>query len=178
MEFEGPAKDLRQFLGALRRRRELVEIEAPVDPVLEVAEIHRRVAAADGPALWFRRVEGSPFSLVTNLFGSIGRVEAAFGPEPRELLEPLVQVLQSSPPPGPWQLLRSPQVRRAVRAGVRIRSRGPVLECRQPTVDLSALPLTKSWPEDGGDFLTLPLVLTEHPEPWRQQSRYLPDATI
>ena len=40
--------DLRGFLDHLRRDRDLIEISAPVDPVLEAAEIHRRVIAAGG----------------------------------------------------------------------------------------------------------------------------------
>ncbi|MCB1009561.1 MAG: UbiD family decarboxylase, partial [Acidobacteria bacterium] len=37
--------DLRAFLERLRRDGDLVEIEAPVSPRLEAAEIHRRVIA-------------------------------------------------------------------------------------------------------------------------------------
>ncbi len=47
--------DLRAFLDLLRREGELVEVAAPVDPYLEVAELHRRVIAGGGPALLFRR---------------------------------------------------------------------------------------------------------------------------
>ena len=50
--------DLRAFLDVLRREGELVEVEAPVDPYLEAAEVHRRVIAAGGPALLFRRPTG------------------------------------------------------------------------------------------------------------------------
>ena len=62
--------DLRSFIDQLRRDRDLVEISAPVDPVLEAAEIHRRVIAAGGPALLFTNVKGADFPLVTNLFGT------------------------------------------------------------------------------------------------------------
>jgi len=50
--------DLRAFLDQLRSDRDLVEVSAPVDPHLEVAEIHRRVIAAGGPALLFTDVRG------------------------------------------------------------------------------------------------------------------------
>ena len=62
--------DLRSFIAALGRDRDLVEIDAPVDAHLEVAEIHRRVIAAGGPALLFTNVRGKAFPLVTNLFES------------------------------------------------------------------------------------------------------------
>ena len=37
-------------------------------------------------ALLFKRVKGCDFPLVTNLFGTTGRVERAFGPRPHELI--------------------------------------------------------------------------------------------
>ena len=43
--------DLRSFLDQLRRDGDLAVVEAEVDPRLEVAEVHRRVIAAGGPAL-------------------------------------------------------------------------------------------------------------------------------
>ncbi|NIS03069.1 MAG: 4-hydroxybenzoate decarboxylase, partial [Gemmatimonadetes bacterium] len=65
--------DLRAFLDRLRRDGDLIEIEAAVDPSLEAAEIHRRVIAADGPALLFTNVQGSRIPLVTNLLGTARR---------------------------------------------------------------------------------------------------------
>ena len=46
--------DLQSFVATLRQTGDLVEIETPCDPVLEIPEIHRRVIAAGGPALLFR----------------------------------------------------------------------------------------------------------------------------
>jgi UbiD family decarboxylase len=67
--------DLRAFLDQLRRDGNLVTVEPEVDPNLEVAEIHRRVVAAGGPALLFTNVKGSGFRLVTNLFGTARRAD-------------------------------------------------------------------------------------------------------
>ena len=69
-----PPTDLQTWIGDLRRAGELAEVEVEVDAELEVPEVHRRVIAAGGPALLFRRVRGSPFPLVTNLFGTRARV--------------------------------------------------------------------------------------------------------
>ena len=55
---------LRDFLDLLRAEGELEEVVAPVDPHLEVAEVHRRVIAAGGPALLFLNVKGSPYPVV------------------------------------------------------------------------------------------------------------------
>ena len=74
--------DLRSFLAHLRREGELVEITTPVDPRFEVAEIHRRVIAAGGPALLFTDIRGSDFRLVTNLYGNSRRAGMAFGERP------------------------------------------------------------------------------------------------
>jgi UbiD family decarboxylase len=153
-------RDLRELLAELARRGDLVEVEAEVDPELEVAEIHRRVIAADGPALLFRRVKGSELRLVTNLFGAKRRVEAAFG-RPAELVQRIVDFARDLPPPTLGKLWRARSLLgRLVRVGTKEGRRAPVAEVVEPP-RLSGLPLTKSWPKDGGAFLTLPLVYTE-----------------
>src|SRR5205085_408173 len=72
-------RNLRSFLDLLRRENDLLTIDAEVDPYLELAEIHRRVIQESGPALLFKRVKGSRFPVVTNLFGTPQRIELAFG---------------------------------------------------------------------------------------------------
>jgi len=44
-------QNLRSFVEQLDRDRDLKVVDAVVSPRLEVAEIHRRVIAAGGPAL-------------------------------------------------------------------------------------------------------------------------------
>ena len=78
-------RDLRSFLRRLQGDGDLVVIDAPVDARLEVAEIHRRVIAAGGPALLFTNVRGAGFPLVTNLFGTPTRAAQAFGDRPQAL---------------------------------------------------------------------------------------------
>jgi UbiD family decarboxylase len=157
--------DLRSFLAALRARGELRVVEAPVDPALEVAEIHRRVIAAGGPALLFTAVRGADLRLVTNLFGSPERARLAFGTRPRRLIEAAVHAAETLLPPtaaGLWgarELLAA-----ALRTGPRSVRTGPVLEVVSHDPDLRRLPVLTSWPEDGGPFVTWPLVYTEHPD--------------
>ena len=69
--------DLRAFIERLRRDGDLAVVDAEVNPRLEIAEIHRRVIAAGGPAILFTRVAGSDLSLVTNLFGTARRAALA-----------------------------------------------------------------------------------------------------
>jgi len=156
--------DLRSFLDALRREGALVEVAAPVDKHLEVAEIHRRVVAAGGPALLFTSVRDSDLPLVTNLFGTRTRAELAFGRRPLELVKRAVALAQDLPPTlgrlwGARDLLAD-----ALRIGVRRRREGPVTEVLTRDVRLDRLPVITCWPADGGPFVTLPLVYTEHPE--------------
>ena len=91
--------DLRAFLDQLRRDNDLVTVEAPVDAHLEVAEIHRRVIAAGGPALLFTRPKGAAYPLVTNLFGTAARAQLAFGQRPARFVRRMVELAQTILPP-------------------------------------------------------------------------------
>ncbi len=155
-----PPSDLRALLAELAASGDLVEVEAEVDPDLEVAEIHRRVIAADGPALLFKRVKGSPFRLATNLFGAKRRVAAAFG-RPELLVRDLVRFVQELPPPTLSKLWHARALlARLTRIGTSRGRRAAVTEVVEAP-HLTRLPFTKSWRQDGGAFATLPLVYTE-----------------
>jgi len=157
--------DLRAFVGQLQRDRDIAIVGASVNARLEVAEIHRRVIAAGGPALLFTRVEGSDFPLVTNLFGSARRAGMAFGRRPGRLVRRAVEFLQRSFPPSLGSLWSARDlVAAGLRLGMRSVRTGPVREVETFDVDLGRLPIITSWPEDGGPFLTLPLVYTEDPD--------------
>jgi UbiD family decarboxylase len=157
--------DLRSFIDVLRRDNAIVTVDASVDPYLEVAEIHRRVIAAGGPALLFTNVKGSRFRLVTNLFGTARRAELAFGTRPLQLIKRLVHLAETILPPTPAKLWGARDVgRELLRVGTRRASTGPVLDRVTSDVRLDELPVITSWPEDGGPFITLPLVYTTHPD--------------
>ena len=156
--------DLRRFIDRLRRDADLVVVDAPVNPVLETAEIHRRVIAAGGPALLFTRVEGADSPLVTNLFGTARRAELAFGDRPLQLIKRVVELAETLLPPTPAKLWRARDVgMELLRVGARRRSRGPVTEIVSSEPRLDRLPVLTTWPDDGGPFITLPLVYTQHP---------------
>ena len=157
--------DLRTFLDRLRADRDLVTIEAPVDTYLEAAEIHRRVIAASGPALLFNAPIGSDFRLVTNLFGTARRAELAFGDRPLQLIKRLVGLVETILPPTPAKLWGARDVALdLMKVGLKSVSRGPVTERVTREVRLDRLPALTCWHEDGGPFVTLPLVYTEHPD--------------
>lgn len=159
--------DLRAMIEVLRREGDLAVIDAQVDPYLEIAEIHRRVIEEEGKALLFTNVKGSPFPVVTNLFGTNRRVDLAFGPRPEALMKQIIGAVDRIMPPTPkaiwgertlaWDMLK------VGLKGVAPAS-APILEVYKKERPLAGLPALTSWQLDGGPFVTLPLVYTEHPE--------------
>ncbi len=87
-------KNLRSFIDTLREENEIIEISAEVDPYLELAEIHRRVIEEQGKALLFKNVKGSIFPVATNLFGTVKRIELAFGNKPTEFVRRAVELVE------------------------------------------------------------------------------------
>ena len=156
--------NLRSFLNLLRRENDLLTIEAEVDPYLELAEIHRRVIERGGAALLFNRVKGSRFPVTTNLFGTQKRIELAFGPRPEQFVKELVRVAEILLPPRPAELWGHRALGlELLKIGTRPTSRAPVTEVVDEPARLNELPVLTTWQEDGGPFITLPLVYTEHP---------------
>jgi len=161
-------RDIHHFIEVLRREGEIVEIDAEVDPNLEMAEIHRRVIAADGPALLFRNPKGYRIPVATNLFGTKKRVDLAFGPRPEAFVKHAVHLLHTVMPPTLGKLWAERDFFwQATGLGNRRVSRGAVTEVVDRPPGIDRIPMLKSWPEDGGDFVTLPLVYTEHPDDGR-----------
>src|SRR5882672_8693593 len=121
--------DLRSFIEYLHRDHDIVTVDAPVDRHLEVAEIHRRVIAAGGPALLLTNVTGSGFRLVTNLFGTARRAELAFGERPLRLIRRVVELAETLLPPTPARLWGGRDVGlELLKVGTRRVSTGPVTE--------------------------------------------------
>src|SRR3954465_12781199 len=93
---------LRECVGDLERNGQLVRIEQEIDPYLEAAEIQRRVYQAQGPAVYYARVRGTEFPMVSNLFGTLERARFIF----RDSLESVRRLIELKL--DPTQLLRSP----------------------------------------------------------------------
>jgi 4-hydroxy-3-polyprenylbenzoate decarboxylase len=153
-------RSLAECLLDLDLHGELVTIETEVDPFLEAAAIQRRVYEAQGPAVSFRRVKGTPFPMVGNLFGTTARTRLLFS-DTLQAIRGLVDLKIN-----PLAFLRDPwRYRGAPRAAwhllpKRVRS-GPIL---RHTTTLGQLPQLQCWPDDGGAFVTLPEVYTEDPD--------------
>jgi UbiD family decarboxylase len=157
-------RNLRSFLDLLSRENDLIKIDAELDPYLELPEVHRRAIDQGGPALMFKRVKGSRYPVVTNLFGTPRRIELAFGPKPEATIREVVQTAEAMFPLRPKQLWNHHALAAdLLRLGTRVTSRAPITEVVDRPAKLSELPVLTTWQEDGGPFITLPLVYTEHP---------------
>ncbi|WP_061232568.1 UbiD family decarboxylase [Leptospira interrogans] len=156
-------KSTSEFVKELQIQNELLIIEEEVDPILELAEIQRRVVAKRGPAILFKNVKGSRFSVVTNLYGSERRMKIAFGEEPVRFIRKIATTIQHILPPTPAKIWDLRNIAfQALKVGLKRVGSAPVLE---NTLDsLYELPTLMSWPKDGGRFVTLPLVYTESPK--------------
>ncbi|CAN5298854.1 hypothetical protein BH18GEM1_BH18GEM1_18810 [soil metagenome] len=170
----GRFPDLQTFLRHCEARGDLTRVAVEVDPRHEITEIVTRVVAADGPALWFERVKGSRFPVVANVLGANRRCEWALGREPDAIGAELLESAERLMPPSPAGLWGA---RRTLLRGrhFRVRRRGgrdPGAAGGTPgapagpgaPLTLDDLPILTCWPEDGGRFITFPLVVTAHPE--------------
>lgn len=160
-------RDLKEFVERLRREGELREIDVPVDPHLEITEITDRVVKRGGPALLFRNVKGHRWPVLINAFGTMKRMAMALETESIDALAAeLADLLEPKIPAsllGKLQML--PKLRVLADMAPRTVSHAPCQEvviADSPSLDL--LPIIQCWPLDGGPYITLPLVITKHPE--------------
>ena len=153
-------RNLHQCLRDLERHGHLMRLRTEVSADLEAAEIHRRVCERGGPAILFENVAGCQFPMVSNLFGTLERAKFIFR-DALQGVETLVR-LKQDPTFLLKNLTRIPStLRTLISMRCAARRSGPVMECRTA---LDKLPQLKCWPRDGGAFITLPQVYTEHPD--------------
>lgn len=148
---------LAQCVSDLEKTKQLIRIDAECDPHLEIGAIQRRVFQAKGPALLFTRVKGCRFSMMGNLFGTLERTCYLF----RDTLEGIRALIDLKI--DPQDFLKHPlRFRKIPGVALHLRPKrvkgGPVLKNR---TTIRELPQLKSWPKDGGAFITLPQVYTE-----------------
>ena len=151
-------KSLAECVNDLERHNHLIRIRQEVDPYLEMAAIHMRVYDAQGPALLFENVKGSPFPAVSNLFGTLARSRFMFR-DTLDKIKVLVDV-KSDPMRALKNPLRYLHVASAAWSALPLKTRrnAPIL---YGTTRISELPQIVNWPLDGGPFVTMPQVYTE-----------------
>lgn len=153
---------LRAAADDLDRNGMLLRIREEVDPELVAAAIHRRVFDRQGPAILYERIKGSPFQGLSNLYGTNERTAWLF----RHTLRRVQRVIELKRDPAvlfkkPLRYLGAPLT--ALNALPR-RSRLLPVPVTYGETSISQLPQIKSWPMDGGAFVTLPQVYTEDPD--------------
>ena len=157
--------DLRSFLYSLESRGDLRRVRVEVDPEYEITEIAQRCVREGGPAILFERVKGSAFPLAINFLGTLDRIEHALGMHPEELGQRLIGFAEALNPPSASGILKHRGLfRRFLSYRPRRAWRAACHEVIDQSPDLTQLPIIKCWPQDGGRFITFPLVATRHPE--------------
>ncbi|BDI32476.1 menaquinone biosynthesis decarboxylase [Capsulimonas corticalis] len=164
-------QSLHEFIQRLDKAGELRRIQQQVDPYLEITEIADRVMKmpGGGPALLFENVKGSKFPLAINLMGSRKRMSWALGVDDIEEIADEIAALTRLPSNMPASLLGKIQIlpQLAALGAIAPKLISPVTAPCQEVVklgkdaNLDELPILTCWPDDGGPFITLPLVFTK-----------------
>lgn len=153
-------RSMQECITDLENAGHLIRITEEVDPNLEMAAIHLRAFESGGPALYFENVKGSKYGAVSNLFGTIERSKYIF----RDTWESTQEVigLRNEPMKALKQPHRYAGTGFAARKALPIKKNGLPADFEE--VRISDLPMIKSWPNDGGAFVTLPQVYSEDPD--------------
>jgi 4-hydroxy-3-polyprenylbenzoate decarboxylase len=161
-------EDLNAFLADLDRRKLLARVDEAVSPDLEIAAVTDRACKSDGggPALLFERPAGFDMPVVTNLYGSMERMCLALGvPKLDDLAAEIDQLMTPQMPAGVMDALKMlPMVGRLRDLMPKTVRDAACQEIVRRDATLDELPILKCWPEDGGRYITFPLVFTRHPE--------------
>ncbi len=141
----------------LEENGHLIRISDPVDPNLEMAEIHRRVYLSGGPALLFENPVGCKFPMASNLFGTLERARYIFRDTFVNVQRAIgLKVNPEAALKNPLKYWKAPFI--AWQMQPKSVRQGAVMENEIP---LDQLPQLKCWPDDGGAFVTLPQVYSE-----------------
>ncbi|MFQ5560309.1 MAG: menaquinone biosynthesis decarboxylase [Nitrospinota bacterium] len=159
---------LREFISLLEKQGELVKINQAVSPILEITEITDRVSksADGGKALLFENVEGSPWPLLINAYGSKKRMNLALGVKDIEEIPARIDSLLHQKPPKSLMdkigVLKTILDARNYIPG-KYRGSAPCQEVvlTGDAIDLFKVPVLQCWPGDAGRFITYPAVFTK-----------------
>ncbi|HEY7160747.1 MAG TPA: menaquinone biosynthesis decarboxylase [Acidobacteriota bacterium] len=158
-------KDLREFIDELDRLGELKHVQAPVNQDLEITEITDRVSKQDGPALLFHNVIGHKTPVLINALGSKKRMLKGLGLASYDNFFQKYFELLDKPSNMIDKLKLLPRLNEIMQMMPKTVKSGP---CKEVIIkdnpSLNILPAIKCWPQDGGRYITLPLVFTVDPK--------------
>lgn len=163
-------KNIREFIDTLEQLGELTRIKEEVSPEIEISKYTdvESKKLGGGKALLFENVVDNgkkTFPVATNLFGSQKRMALALGLENLDDAGKEIEALMQMPPPASLsdkiktlftllpltkimpKMLKNAPCQEVVKTG--------------DDIDLTEIPVLKCWPDDGGRFITLPLVFTK-----------------
>jgi len=160
-------KNLNQFIQVLEEAGELVRIKEYVNPALEITEVTDRISKQYGPALLFENT-GYDFPVLINSMGTEKRMAMALGVEKLDdvahEIENLFKLMTSPKNSIMDKLKMLPQLGEiASWMPKEISGKGACQEVVMKNPDITKLPVLTCWPEDGGPFLTLPVIQTRDP---------------
>ena len=160
--------DITDFLTDLDRRKLLTRITDAVSPNLEIAAVTDRACKMPdgGPALLFTNPSGFSMPVASNVFGSMERMCLALGVKTLDdLASEIDELMTPQMPAGIMDALKMlPMVSRLKDLMPKTVRDGPCQEVVKKGGTLDEIPILTCWPEDGGPFITLPLVFTKDPE--------------
>jgi 4-hydroxy-3-polyprenylbenzoate decarboxylase len=162
-----PYRDLRDFVRALEQNRELKRISLEVDPMLEITEFADRAVKSGGPALLFEKPKGYQTPVLINAFASMRKMEIALEVKSvEEVAARIVEFLEMRVPEGLMGKLKMlPKLAEMGAFFPKIVSKGECQEVvRNDNFSLFDYPVLQCWPEDGGRYITLPLVFSRSPD--------------
>ena len=158
--------DLREFIRALEKNGELKRIADEVDPILEITEIADRAVKQNGPALLFENPKGYDIPVLINGFAGMRKMEIALEVNSvDDIAARIAGYLETKTPQGlVGKLKMLPKLTEMGSFFPKEVKSGPVKEViKKDGFSLFDYPVLKCWPQDGGRFITLPLVFSRNP---------------
>ncbi len=161
--------DLHEFVAYLEKRGQLKRIKTPVSADLEITEITDRVSKSRDAnyALLFENVQGHDMPVLINAMGTHERMSWALGLDHLdELRERMSGLIKPEVPEGVFDKVRKlGELSEVVRYRPKTVDSAPCQEVvlTDDKVDLTRLPVLKCWPDDGGRYITLPMVISRDP---------------
>ncbi len=160
--------DLREFVNALEKHKELKRVSIEVDPYLEITEFADRAVKQGGPALLFENPKGSKMPVLINAFASMRRMEIALQVDSvDDVAGRIAEFLEMRMPQGLLNKLKMlPKLAEVGAFFPKIVDSGPVKEVirKEGNFSLKEIPVLHCWPQDGGPYITLPMVFTKNPD--------------
>lgn len=164
------SEEMKNFINILEENNELIRIKEYVNPELEITEITDRVSKSGGggKALLFENT-GTAFPVLINAMGSNKRICLTLGTDNLDKIGEEIETIfrqLTRPRENMWKKLKLLPLLKTMGSWMPkvVSGKGRCQEVIHKNPDLDILPVLKCWPEDGGRFITLPMVITRDPE--------------